>query len=181
MLVAHWECKLPPLNDTGKDYKLTADVVKILTFSLAMGFDLVFSLGVTTPLIIPVMGISLPCILGKECFDMLKSIRFGGFVKLFSSSRRSDRVYLGWCMWDSVWRLFTMHASRRSVKAHYSFGSIASSLSTGFQVYLSKCWDPCVSPGCTIRLVFFCSFSALFQHVDLGTTSLRAGFQVYLS
>ena len=95
MLVAHWECKLPPLNDTGKDYKLTADVVKILTFSLAMGFDLVFSLGVTTPLIIPVMGISLPCILGKECFDMLKSIGFGGLVKLFSSSRRSDRVYLG--------------------------------------------------------------------------------------
>ena len=56
-----------------------------------------------------------------------------------------------------------------------------SSLSTEFQVYLSKCWDACVSPGCTIQLVFFCSFSALFQHVDLVTTSLRAGFQVYLS
>ena len=36
-------------------------------------------------------------------------------------------------------------------------------------------------PGCTIGLVFFWSFSALFQHVDLVTTSLRAGFQVYLS
>ena len=27
----------------------------------------------------------------------------------------------------------------------------------------------------------FCSFSALFQHVHFVTTSLRAGFQVYLS
>ena len=35
-----------------------------------------------------------------------------------------------------------------------------------------------MSPGCTIRLVFFCSLSALFQHVDLVTTCLRAGFQV---
>ena len=74
-----------------------------------------------------------------------------------------------------------MQVFRRSVKAHYSFGSIGSSLSTVFHVYLSKCWDPYVSPGCTIQLVFFCSFSALFQHVDLVTTSLRAGFQVYLS
>ena len=74
-----------------------------------------------------------------------------------------------------------MQASRRSVKAHYSFGSIGCSLSTGFQVYLSKCWDPFVSPGCRIGLVFFCSFPALFQHVDLVTTSLTAGFQVYLS
>ena len=74
-----------------------------------------------------------------------------------------------------------MQAWRSSVKAHYSFGSIGSSLSTGFQVYLSKCWDPFVSPGCTIGLVFFCSFLALFQHVDLVTSSLRARFQVYLS
>ena len=43
-----------------------------------------------------------------------------------------------------------------------NFISISSSLSTGFQVYLCKCWDPCESPGCTIWLVFFCSFSALF-------------------
>ena len=40
------------------------------------------------------MGISWPCILGKECFDMLKSIGFGDLVRLFSSSRWSDRVYL---------------------------------------------------------------------------------------
>ena len=66
----------------------------------------------------PVVGISWPCILGKECFHMPKSLGFGGLVKLFSSSRRSDRVYLGWCVWDLVWRLFRMQASRRSVKAH---------------------------------------------------------------
>ena len=36
-------------------------------------------------------------------------------------------------------------------------------------------------PGCTIGLVFFFSFSAFFQDVDLIATSLRAGFQVYLS
>ena len=79
----------------GKDQKLTTDFMQILTFSLARRFDLVLSLGVTTALITPVMGISGPCILGKECFDVLKSIGFGGLVKVFSSSRRSDRVYLG--------------------------------------------------------------------------------------
>ena len=38
-----------------------------------------------------------------------------------------------------------------------------------------------MSPDCTIRLVFFCGLSALLQHVDLLTTLIRAGFQVYLS
>ena len=74
-----------------------------------------------------------------------------------------------------------MQALRRSVRTHQGFGSIGSSLSTGFQVYLSKCWDPYVNPGCTIRLVFFCGLSSLFQYVDLVTTSLRSGFQVYHS
>ena len=74
-----------------------------------------------------------------------------------------------------------MQASKRSVKAHQSFSSIGSSLSTGFQVYLSKCWDPYVSRGCMIWLVFFCSISTLFRHVNLVTTSLLAGSQVYLS
>ena len=49
------------------------------------------------------MGINWPWILGKECFHILKSIGFGALVRLFSSSRWSDRVYLGWCVWDSVW------------------------------------------------------------------------------
>ena len=72
---------------------------------------------VTTQLITPVMGISWPCILGKECFDMLKCIGFGDLVRLFSRVSQSDRVYLGWYVWDLVWRLFTMEASWRSVKA----------------------------------------------------------------
>ena len=71
------------------------DFEKILTFSLARGVDLVLSLGVTTRLIIaPVVDISVPCILGKECFDMLKSVGFGDLVRLFPSSRRSDRICL---------------------------------------------------------------------------------------
>ena len=73
-----------------------------------------------------------------------------------------------------------MQILRLSVKAHQGFGSIGSSFSTGFQVYLSKCRNPYVSPGSKIRLIFFCGLSALFQHVDLITTSLRNGFQVYL-
>ena len=43
-----------------------------------------------------------------------------------------------------------MQTSKRLVKAHYRFGSIGCSLSTGFEAYLSKCWDPYVSPRCTI-------------------------------
>ena len=82
MLVAHWEHKRSPLNNTGKDYKLTTDFEKILAVSLARGFDLVLSLGVTTPLVTPVLGISWPCIIGKECFDMLKGIGFGDLVRL---------------------------------------------------------------------------------------------------
>ena len=57
MLVALWECKLPPLNDTGKDKKLNADF-EVLTSSVARGFDLVISLGVMTPILTTVMSIS---------------------------------------------------------------------------------------------------------------------------
>ena len=143
MLVAFWECKLSPLNDTGKDKKLNTYFQKILTFSVARGFDLVISLGVMTPLITPVMGISWSCIFGKEYFDMLKSIGFGDLVRLFSSSRRSDRVYLGWFVWDSVWRLFRMQGSRWSVKLSralvllaplLALGSKSTSLSAGIHV-----------------------------------------------
>ena len=111
---------------------------------------------------------------------MLKSIGFGDLVGLFPRSRRSDRVYLGWFVWNLVGRLFKIQVLRWSVKAQKGSGPIGSSLSTGFQVYLSKCWDPYVNPGCMI-LVFFWGLSSLFQHVDLVTNSLRAGFQVYLS
>ena len=66
-----------------------------MTFSLARGLDSVVSLGLTTPLITPVMGISSPYIFGKKCFDMLKRVRLGNLARILSSSRRFDRVYLG--------------------------------------------------------------------------------------
>ena len=115
----------------------------------------------TSPLITPVIGISSTFILLKECFDMLSSIGYGDFVRVFWSSRQYDIVYLGWFIFGLVWRLFTMKASRRSVKAHYSFVSIGSSLSSDFQVYLSECWDPYVSPSCTI-----CFFLQLFSLIS---------------
>ena len=40
------------------DKNLTTDFTEVLTFCLARGFDCAISLGVTTPLITPVMGIS---------------------------------------------------------------------------------------------------------------------------
>ena len=115
----------------------------------------------TSQLVTPAIGISWPFILLKECFDMLSSIGYGDFLKVFWSSRQYDRVYLGWFVFDLVWRLFTMQASRRSVKAHYSFRCIGSSLSTGFQVYLSKCWGPYVRPSYTI--CFFLQFFSLIS------------------
>ena len=72
MVVTLWEYKSPPFNDkpcsSHKDQKLTTDFEKILTFSLARGFDLVLSLGVTTPLITLVLGISWPCIFWERMF-----------------------------------------------------------------------------------------------------------------
>ena len=95
MPVVLWERKLPPFNDTEKDYKLITDFDKVLTFSVAMGLDFVLSLGVTSPLLIPVIGISCPVSFRKDCFDMLKSIGFRDLFGLLSSLRRSDRVYFG--------------------------------------------------------------------------------------
>ena len=51
---------------------------------------------------------SFPGSAGRDCFDMLKSIEFGDLVRLFESSRRSDRIYLGWFVRDLVGRLFKM-------------------------------------------------------------------------
>ena len=72
----------------------TTDFEKILIFRLANGFDLILSLGVTTPLITPVIGISWHCIFGKVCFHILKSIGFEDLTRLFSSSSRFDRLEL---------------------------------------------------------------------------------------
>ena len=57
MLVALWDSKLPPHNDTEKDSKLNTYFDKILTFSLARMFELVLSLDLTTSLITPLMGV----------------------------------------------------------------------------------------------------------------------------
>ena len=59
-----------------------------------MGFDFLLSLGVTAPLLAPVMDTSFVGSFGKDCFDMVKSIDLGNLVRLFSSLRQSDRVYL---------------------------------------------------------------------------------------
>ena len=68
-----------------------------------------------------------------------------------------------------------MQASRLLVKAHQGPGPIGFSLSTGFQVYLSKCWDPYVSPGCTIRLVFFWVFLPCFCMLIMSLLLLGLG------
>ena len=72
-----------------------------------------------------------------------------------------------------------MEAWRRSVNAHYSFGSIGSSLSNDFQVYISKCQDPYVSPSCTIffSTVLFPCFSMLILSLSIkGMGSASASF-----
>ena len=82
-------------SNNGKDQEPITDFEKMLTLSLARGFDLLLSLAVTAPLITSVMDISCPCILEKECFDMLRTIGDGDFVRVFSSFKRYDSVYLG--------------------------------------------------------------------------------------
>ena len=116
ILVSLWKWKLPPLNGTGKDQKLITNFDKTMTFSAARWFDL--SLGVKTPLITTFMAINWLGSSGKDCFDMLKSIGFVDLAWLFSSLRRSDRLYLGWFVWDLLERQFKMQSSRWSVKAH---------------------------------------------------------------
>ena len=88
---------------------------------------------------------------------MLSTIGDGDFVRLFSSSRWYDRVDPGWLILDLVRRMFTMQASRGSVKVRFRFGSIPSSLSTALEVYLSKYLYPYVCVICMI-----CFFSAVF-------------------
>ena len=135
--------------------------------------------------ITPVMGISWSFILLRECFDMLTSIGFGDFIRVFWSSRRYDRVYLGRFIFALVLTLFTMQDLRRLLNALYSFGPIGPSLITGFQVYLSKCWGSYVSPSCTIcfSIVLFPYFSMLMLSLSIKvmapkSTSFSPGFCV---
>ena len=53
-----------------------------------------------------------------------------------------------------------------------ALGSISTSLSAKFSF---------VSPGCTIQLVFCFVLSSWFLPANITSTSLRAGFYVYLS
>ena len=71
-----------------------------------------------------------------------------------------------------------MKPLKRSVKTRYGFGLAPLSALGSIEVYISNCWDPYVSPGCMIELVFFWGLSSLFHHVDLVTIFLRAEFQV---
>ena len=96
MLVTLLEEAKAPLNDTGKDYKLNLKFVMNLSFWFARGFDFVLSLDVTIPLLTQVMRIDWIGSFWEVEFDMLKSMKFGNLVGLFSSSKRFDRVYQGW-------------------------------------------------------------------------------------
>ena len=104
---------------------------------------MVLSLVVTTPLITLVMdGHLLTLCFGNVCFDMLKSIGFGEtFFKFETMSKDSLGLRFYW--------LLSQHWVAR----------------------VSQCWDLYASPDCTIQLFFSWSFSSLFQHVDLVTTS----------
>ena len=156
----------------------------VYPFSLPLR-EFLSSFGVTTPLIItPVMSISCPASLRKIYFDMLKSTGFGDLVRHFSSSRQSNRVYLGWFVWYLVGRLFKLQALRQSRKARASV-LLALLLALGCMC-TSNCGDPYVSPGCTIFFfssgVFLPYFSMfMFISLFLVTVCLRAGFQVCLS
>ena len=128
----------------------------VYPFSLPLR-EFLSSFGVTTPLIIiPVMSISCPASLRKIYFDMLKSTGFGDLVRHFSSSRQSNRVYLGWFVWYLVGRLFKLQALRQSRKARASV-LLALLLALGCMC-TSNCGDPYVSPGCTIFFFLLGSF-----------------------
>ena len=135
----------------------------VYPFSLPLR-EFLSSFGVTTPLIItPVMGISCPASLRKIYFDMLKSTGFGDLVRHFSSSRQSNRVYLGWFVWYLVGRLFKLQASRQSRKTRASvllalllaLGCKCTSLSAGIHQE-SRLYN---------TFFFFWGLSSLFQHV----------------
>ena len=58
----------------------------------------------------------------------------------------------------------------------------ATSLSAGFQVYLSKLWVVDVTKAVRYDLLIYCLLSDIILYFLLvAATSLRAGFQVYLS
>ena len=141
-------------------------------------------------LITPVMGIKWPCIFRKVCFDILKSIGFGDLIRLFSSLRQSDSVYLTWFVWHLLRRLFKVQAVKRwSVKTCYGFGPISSSISTGFQSKSTSLkagihmWVQAVQYNLFSSGVFLPYFTMLILSVSLlelgsKSTSFSLGFCV---
>ena len=104
---------------------------------------------------------------------MVSSIGHQDFLRICSSFRRYDGVYIGWFILDFVWRIFMMEASKLSIEVTRALILLAlplalcsksTSVSSGIHMWVKS-----------VHCVFFCSFSGLFQHFDLVTTYLKAG------
>ena len=119
---------------------------------------------------------------------MLKSIGFGALVRLFSSWRRSDRVYLGWCVWDSVWGSLgckLRHNQSRLTRALVllarllSLASKSTSLSSLIHVWIQSVQYDLFSSG--VFLPYFSILILLLPLLGLGSksTALSPGFCVH--
>ena len=119
---------------------------------------------------------------------MLKSIGFGALVRLFSSWRRSDRVYLGWCVWDSVWGSLgckLRHNQSRLTRASVLLAPLlalafkSTSLSSGIHVWVQAVQYDLFSSG--VFLPYFSMLILLLPLLGLGSKStfLSAGFCVH--
>ena len=158
----------------------TKTLPQILTFCLARGFDWVLSLGVKTPLITPVMGISDLVVLGKFVLICWRAKDFQIWSDFFqvrdiligSTLVNLCEIWLGssWRgkLWDNQERLTRTLVLLAPLLA---LGSKSTSVSSGIQLCVEAVWYDMFSLG----------FSSLFQHVYLVITYLRAEFQVYLS
>ena len=147
-----------------------------LTFWLARGFDFVLSLGVTTPLIAPVMRALIKFLVFWELILVCWKARSLGirFVSLqvwdnLIGSTKLDlfEILLKDCfrgnLWDHQYRL--TRASVLSVPL-LTLGSKSTSLSA---------WFSFVSSGCMIGLVFCCVPAFWSYPVNLVSTYLGLG------
>ena len=118
---------------------------------------------------------------------MLKSTAFGALARLFSSWRQSDRVYLGWCVWDSVWgslgcnlRDNQSRLTRASVLLArlLALASKSTSLSSAINVWVQGVQYDLFSSG--VFLPYFSMLILLLPLLGLGSksTSLSPGFCV---
>ena len=121
---------------------------------------------------------------------MLKSIEFGAFVRLFSSSRRSHRVDLAWCVWDSVWG--SLGCKLQDNQSRLTRGSVllarplalaskSTSLRAGIHVWVHTVQYDLFSSG--VFLPYFSMFILLLPLLRLRSksTSLSPGFCVHRS